>query len=96
MHPEEVLMILGILAMVMAVPITAILTHHQRKMTAIVNAQRNRSMEPDVASRLSEEISELRQLVAQQAIVVDDLSMMHRRLLERSADDNSVRQRLGG
>lgn len=96
MAAPEVLGTLGVFALIMAVPITAILTAHQRKMAAIFHAQRNRGMDSDVAARLSQEMSELKQIVAQQAIMLDDINTLHRRLLERDAGDESMRKRLNG
>ena len=79
-----------------AIPIIAILAAHQQKMAEIMGAQRNRSVDADVIARLSAEVSELRQLYAEQAIALDDLKTVHGRLLERSSDTQSVQQRLGG
>jgi len=90
-----VIIVLGIIGFIAAIPITGILTHHQRKMAELLNRPGARNSDPDTIARLAHEVSELRQLVAQQAIALDDLSSMHRRLLERSIDDAAVRQRLG-
>ncbi len=86
--------VLAILAIIASIPITALMTHHQRKMAAILNAQRSRAGDPDALDRLTHEVSELRQLLAQQAIVLDDINSMHRRLLERQSDTDSIRERL--
>ncbi len=92
---EEIILVLGIIGLVMSVPIVAILTHHQRKMAAIVNFQRRSGLTSEHDNQVSKEIADLREIVAQQAIVLDDLSSMHRRLLERTSEADSIRQRLG-
>ena len=90
-------MVLGIVGFVMAVPITAIMTAHRRQMAGIMLQRQSNTHESDAVMKLSQEVAELRELVHQQAILVDDLSSMHKRLLERSTPDaDDVRQRLGG
>ena len=89
------LLVLGIIFLVAMIPITAILTHHQRTMAQIRGEMPIKGQDSDTVSRLGEEVSELKQLVAQQAIILDDLSTLNRRLLERTPSDDSFRQRLG-
>ena len=79
----------------MSVPLVAILTRHQQKMAAIIHANKPEGNRAAQDSRLEEEVAELRQLVAQQAILLDDLQSMHRRLLERAVETEAVRNRLG-
>jgi len=62
--------VLGILAIVASVPITAILTYHQRKMAEIIH----RSGEPQLAGEIANlrgDIAQLKQLVHQQMIALD-------------------------
>lgn len=92
--PPDVLGVLGTFAIAASVPIVAILTAHQRKMAEIIHG--NGGQDPDAVVRLSNEVAELRQLVTQQAIALDDLSTMNRRLLQMLPDETSIRQRLNG
>jgi hypothetical protein len=92
----EAMLAFAVFAVVAAIPITAILTAHQRKMVELLHRQGLAGSEPDSVARLAHEVAELRQLMTQQAIVLDDLSSMHRRLLDRASAEDSVRQRLGG
>jgi len=91
---ETLLILLIVFGCIVSIPITAILTHHKRTMASILSSQRVQSTDSEAVARLSKELAELRQLVTEQAIVLDDLSMMHRRLLERATESDSVRQRL--
>ena len=91
----EIIIPVGIVFLVMCVPIISILTRHQQKMASIIHANKGQGMSTDTERRLESEIAELRQMVTQQAILVDDLQSMHRRLLERSAESDTVRNRLG-
>ena len=90
----EGIFILGFFAIVMSVPLTAILTAHHRKMAELNGPRGNRGDDQAVA-KLAQELAELRQIVAEQAIIVDDLNSMHRRLLDKADQDAAVRQRLG-
>ncbi|MDR3692357.1 MAG: hypothetical protein P4L46_23440 [Fimbriimonas sp.] len=80
-----------IVAMALSIPLTLIGTYHARKMAEI--AKRGSTNESEL--RMQHEIAELRQLIAQQAIVLDDVATMHRRLLQRADDDQSLKNRLG-
>ena len=75
----------------LSIPLTLIGTYHTRKMAEIAN----RGSTTETEKRLAAEISELRQLVAQQAIILDDVSSMHRRLLERTSEDQALKSRIG-
>jgi methyl-accepting chemotaxis protein len=56
---------------IMLIPIVAILTAHQRKMAQIIHgSQQNRQIDPNVSA----EVNELKQLVYQQSIAIDQLS----------------------
>ncbi len=90
----EFLATLGIVALVMAVPITAILTAHQRKMAEFLARRQNSGLEQDALAKLSHEVAELRQIVNQQTIMLDDLNTTYRCLLDRASQTDSVQQRL--
>jgi len=79
--------------MVSAIPITAILTAHQRRMAEIIHQGGGNNAE--VIARLAAELAELRNLVHQQSIALDDMSNLQRRMLSRTTEDSEVRQRLG-
>ena len=89
---DEVLIPLGIMAIIFSVPLVAILTKHQQKMAQILS-ERPATIPADQA-QMMQEMAELRQLVHQQAIQIDDLTTMHRRFLENSETDTAVRSRL--
>lgn len=57
-----------------AVPIVAILVHHQRKMAELIHQNHAQSLQPNQeVQALRHEIAELRQLMNQQTIAMDDL-----------------------
>ena len=49
---------------------------------------------PSRINALEAEVASLRQIVAEQAIALDDVSSMHRRLLDRAITDSGIRERL--
>ncbi len=67
---EELIAIVAIVA-VFAVPVIAVLTKHQQKMTELIH--RNQTPPIPVRDNLRSEIAELKDLVAQQAIALDNL-----------------------
>lgn len=88
------LFVLAIIALGVSIPLAAIFTAHQRKMAAILHAQRNHALASESEARVLNELAELRQVVHEQAILLDDLSSMHRRLLDRTEGDQAVRDRI--
>lgn len=80
---------------VMSVPIVAILTNHQRRMAEIVHGSENGEQGRRIVA-MEHEIAELRHLMSEQMIVLDDISSAHRRLLERQSESNEIQTRLGG
>lgn len=78
--------------MVFAIPIVAILTGHQRKMAELMrdqhNQQNNLLGNPEIQT-LRSEIYELKDLVRQQTIMIDDLSMAQRAIQTRLQDSES-------
>lgn len=72
-HPEDLIGLAAVL-MIFGTPIVAILTAHQRKMAQIIHEnQRNQLPNPETQA-LREEIRELRSLVHQQAIAMDNIA----------------------
>ncbi len=62
------------------IPIIAILTHHQRKMAELMRQQHPQS-NPNEIAELRREVYELKQLVSQQAIQMDDFLGNQKKLL---------------
>lgn len=62
-----------IVGICMLVPIIKVLVSHQQKMTELLHRQNQPASLPD-AARLEQEIRELKSLVHQQAIALDNLS----------------------
>lgn len=85
--------ILGTLIPIVAltIPIVAILTAHQRKMAEIIHQNRQPSGEIDA---LRHEIRELRSLVHQQSISLDDIRS--RQAIGSSQPTTEIRERLTG
>lgn len=63
------------------IPIIAILTAHQRRMAEIVHSRKG---EPNEIAELRREVLELKQLIHQQAISIDN--MVSRQVVDRPAD----------
>jgi len=61
------------------IPIIAILTHHQRKMAELMRHQQPQAA-PDELAEMRREMQELKQLVSQQAIQMDDFLSSQRKL----------------
>ena len=66
-------------AMMMMIPIVAILARHQQKMTMIMRQPANAGHDEAIL-RLANEVHELRALIAQQAMAMDSLADTNRRL----------------
>lgn len=61
---------IGVAVLAMMIPIVAILTHHQQKMTAIINGSQFRNE----VEALRAEVQQLRDLVSHQATQLDRLN----------------------
>lgn len=61
------------------IPIVAILTHHQRKMAEMMRHQQPHGQSNEI-SEIRREMQELKQIVAQQAIQMDDFLTSQRKL----------------
>lgn len=84
-------MIIGV-AMMM-IPIVAILTRHQQKMTELMHRREQTGQIPQAEAQLHAEVMALRQLVAQQALALDDLAQSQRALAKK-LDTSDIRERL--
>lgn len=77
------------IVMTFSVPLVAILVHHQRKMAELIHRNHSQAMQVHPESEaLRREVAELKHLMHQQAIVLDD---MRGRLAA-----NEVAQRISG
>ena len=74
----------------LSIPLTLIGTYHARKMAEI----ERRGTTSENEAYLQSQIDALRQLVTQQAIVLDDVATMNRRLLDRNSTDSAIQKRL--
>jgi predicted PurR-regulated permease PerM len=86
-----VLIPLAAIVMVFGVPMVAILTSHQRKMAELIHSNKGAQAEADIA-QLRREVQELKQLIHQQAIAMDNLVAIQ----SRSTAGQSLEQRIGG
>ena len=95
--PEDIFpFLLG--ALVFMIPIIAILTAHQRKMALIMRGQdeEGRRVRTPEVDQLRHEMAELRQMVAQQAIMMDNLAGTQNKILESMASQSAdLRDRIG-
>ncbi len=86
--------VLSIIGLGVTIPLAGILTSHKRRMAEINNANRNQALAGDADERVLTELRELRQLIHEQAIAIDNLADMQRRVLERSDEVQSIRNRI--
>jgi hypothetical protein len=77
--PDNVVAI-AVVALAMLVPIIVVMLRHQQKMAMIFRQTPQVGYE-DTVMRLSSEVSELRNLVTQQALAIDNLADGQRRML---------------
>jgi hypothetical protein len=71
--PGEMIPIIAIVS-TFSVPVIAILVHHQRKMAELIHRQHPASVAPSPeVEMLRREVAELKQLVQQQTIAMDDV-----------------------
>lgn len=82
-------------ALFMMIPIIAILTSHQRKMAMIMRQEPKPPLPTEMAdASLREEVQELKQMVNQQTIVLDNLSRSTEALAKRLGADESLAERI--
>lgn len=83
MNPFEALVAVVPVVMVFSIPVIAIMTGHQRKMAEIFASQ-NQGVNPLAVDSLAREVAELKSLVHQQALELDNVSTTLRRMEQRS------------
>lgn len=76
---------------IMLVPIVWILTSHQRKMAMIIHGSQQQNQQPQQNEALASEVRELKQIVYQQSIAIDQISSK----LDKAASSD-VQNRLSG
>lgn len=69
--PGEIIPVVAIVA-TFSVPLIAILVHHQRKMAELIHRNHAPQMVSPEVEMLRREVAELKQLVQQQTIALDD------------------------
>lgn len=95
MNPNDIAPVIGMIT-VMAVPIVAILTSHQRKMAMLIHgAHREQQQAASNNDALVNEIRELKQVVYQQAIALDSLRNEVRQNSVQSSGQVQLTSRLG-
>jgi hypothetical protein len=94
MNEEVVGTIGGVVGLIvlLLIPLVVILTSHQRKMAEMIHGKRTQLPNPEVET-LRKEMAEVRELLHQQMIAIDNLSRINAPLNGHNSDD-SVRNRL--
>lgn len=91
LNPGVIALIIPVI--IFMIPIIAILTHHQRKMAELTHSRWQGQSNTDI-ERLNREVQELKQLVHQQAILIDNLVSTQTQL-HAPQDQNQLRGRIG-
>ncbi len=78
---ENIAIMIPIIALM--IPIVAILSAHQQKMARIIHENKNSGNDLEV-QRLRSEVEQLKQLVHQQTIAIDNLSSLPRQASSQS------------
>ncbi|HEY0866217.1 MAG TPA: hypothetical protein VGE01_02495 [Fimbriimonas sp.] len=73
------------------IPIVAILTTHQRKMAELMHRNPSQQYNPEIAA-LRQEVMELKQLIYQQSIAMDNLTALQ----ARSTPPATLEERING
>lgn len=91
LSPDQMALMIPITALI--IPIVAILTKHQRDMAVMyhTNHQQGSNAEVDALRR---QVEDLRQMVAQQTLALDDIRMSQRQLASNATE--ALKQRLEG
>jgi archaellum biogenesis ATPase FlaH len=81
----------GVLALMIpifaiSIPIIVILTNHQRKMAELLHSNSNQNASSAESVQILRELSELRALVHQQSILIDNLSTVKSTSVENLPD----------
>lgn len=85
-------MALMIPIIIMMIPIVAILTKHQRDMATLYHNRNSQQAGSAEVEALRRQVEELRQLVAQQTLALDDIRMTQRQLAATHTE--ALQQRL--
>ena len=88
---EEVIIPIGIVAIVFSVPIVAMFTRHQQRMTELLHRDRPEAIDP----MISHELRELKQLVQQQTLMLDRILERQDALERTRAPGPALSDRLG-
>lgn len=80
-------------AVVFSVPLVALLTRHQQRMAEILH-RRNQEAPTVHDPLLMQQLTELRELVVQQSLQIDDLSRRHDALVRRLGASDRLEDRL--
>ena len=94
-NPGEIFpFMLGVIMLI--TPIVAILTSHQRKMAEIIHGRNRVDAMPSATEvQLAGEVARLRDIVAQQAIAIDNMSKSHAALEQTlKSQDSQLEARL--
>jgi hypothetical protein len=94
---EDLIPLLSV-GMIFLIPIVAILTKHQQKMAVIFREQQLNN--PSLSANNSHEIAQMKELLAQQMIAIDNLAQSQRELAlairnQNTGRDEDLRERVG-
>ena len=92
LSPDQMALFIPIIALI--IPIVAILTKHQRDMAVMYHNmhQQGANSNANEVEALRRQVDELRQLMTQQTLALDDIRMTQRQLVAGSQVD--IRERL--
>ena len=80
MMPEALIPIVAIVC-TFSIPVVAILVHHQRRMAELIHQNHVKANQPNAeVAALRQEVAQLRQLMHEQAIALDDIRSQTRAL----------------
>jgi len=90
LQPKDVMALIALVAVVVLI-LARTLLNHQRKMTELMQRALPNANNAQDSDQMRQDMSELKQLVQQQAITIDNLSSK----IDRLATEENVRQRIG-
>lgn len=96
LQPDDIFPFL-IGALIFMIPIIAILTQHQRKMALIMRGrdEQGRAVKTPDVDQVREEMNELRQLIHQQSIALDNMASQQAEILASLKGQGELQQRVG-
>ena len=77
-------------AIICLIPIVALLTRHQQKMAMILGRPTQGQLHDEAVMQLAAEVRELRVLVAQQTLALDNISDTNRRLATKLEEQRVI------